>query len=377
MIGRAAAAVLAILGLNGILVPDAHAVSVPFQRGITVAEWGRDAYAREDVRRGFRRIRALNVDTITLVAVWRQASARSSVVAPTVDTVATPRLVAAIRYAKHLGLRVVLRPYVDVADGSWRGTIQPASLAQWFRSYTAFQRKYARVAAREDVDCLVMGTEMLSVSAHAGRWRSLAAELRRIYGGIVAYQANWDEATGITWWDAVDVIDISGYYPLAPTGLAVSYGNPLSVEQLTTGWQRPLAAVDALRRRFGKPVMFGEIGYRATLESAFAPWDTRTRGRPSGEAQADAYEAAFRAWYGVSWFRGFHWWRVPSDPTRIGRTLGSGHQPRARARSVLRRWYHSADRIHGPNAGPATGASSGSSARRPGSGEAVFHRVPG
>lgn len=363
MISKGAILVLATLGLTGIPTRDAAAAPVRFQRGVTVSEWGREAYTPESVRRGFRRIRALNVDTVTLISVWKQASARSSAVAPTAETVRTGRLVGAVRHAKRLGLRVVLRPYVDVDDGTWRGRIQPASLTRWFRSYAAFQQKYARLAEREDVDCLVIGTEMASLSANASRWRALAAGLRRIYRGNITYQANWDEAASVTWWDAVDIIDISAYYPLAPRGLTVSYGNRLSMGQLAAGWQRPMAELDALRRRFGKAVMFGEIGYRATLESAFAPWETRTPGRPSGEAQADAYEAAFRAWYHVRWFRGFHWWRVPADPLQIGRTSGSDHQPRARARSVVRRWYRSAGGGREPRTGAKSDASSGSPRR--------------
>ncbi len=40
----------------------------------------------------------------------------------------------------------MLKPHVDVKDGSWRGTIRPSDTAAWFSSYDVFLTRYARMA---------------------------------------------------------------------------------------------------------------------------------------------------------------------------------------------------------------------------------------
>ena len=63
-------------------------------------------------------------------------------------------VVAAINEAPHSqGLRVMLRPYVDVKDGSWRGQIPiPSNVSAWFAGYTAFMEHYFDLAKAHQVD---------------------------------------------------------------------------------------------------------------------------------------------------------------------------------------------------------------------------------
>ena len=57
-------------------------------------------------------------------------------------------VMAAIREAHRLGLRVMLRPYIDVKDGSWRADITPSDVNAWFANYTAFINHYLDIAKR-------------------------------------------------------------------------------------------------------------------------------------------------------------------------------------------------------------------------------------
>jgi hypothetical protein len=85
--------------------------------------------------------------------------------------------------------------------------------------------------------------------------------------------------------------------------------------------------------------MLGEAGFTASAEAAVQPWNVQIAGPVDAEAQARAYEATFRAWAGVRWFRGFHWWFVPSERQRVGSKLAHWHIPRASAIAVLARHY--------------------------------------
>ncbi len=39
-----------------------------------------------------------------------------------------------IQQARNLNMRIMLKPHVDLYDGSWRGTIQPSDSRAWFES---------------------------------------------------------------------------------------------------------------------------------------------------------------------------------------------------------------------------------------------------
>lgn len=136
----------------------------------------------------------------------------------------------------------------------------------------------------------------------------------------------------------LDAISISAYFPVAEK-------RRYSTADLVEGWRDWagtdwVARVDAVRRRFGLPVIFGEIGYRTITGGAVAPWAVERRDRFSAQAQARAYEAALRVWYRVPWLRGLYWWYV--TPRAKSGEPGADHVPAAPARRVLRRWYRSA-----------------------------------
>jgi hypothetical protein len=271
-----------------------------------------------------------------------QDNGSSVVVAPGVDTQQPSRVRAAIRAAKALGLRVVLRPYVDRNDRGWRGEIQPTSVDAWFDSYGRYIRTYATIARRERVDGFVVGSEMVTMSGHADHWRALVASVRKRFRGWVTYQANWGgEENSVSWWDAVDVISISAYYPVA--------GRPgLSAAELASGWHALVdqhgaehhwfAGVDVLRQRFKRPVMFGEIGYRTVPQTAMEPWNIGLQGEDA-QAQSRAYDAALRTWYRVPWFRGMHWWYVAPNAPALDGHFGADHRPGPAALRTLARWY--------------------------------------
>lgn len=332
--GLLVAAVLIIVGSLAATSARASVASlrpVPFQRGVTIADWGAGAYAGAGFGKLVKSLKRRGVNTVTLLVVWEQNGTSSIKITRGQETVPTANLVKAISTARAAHLRVILKPYIDLRNGAWRGQITPSSVPRWFASYDAFILRYAKLAQQDDVRGFVVGTEMVSMQRYASDWKALIRRVRRAFrNGFVTYQANHSE-TNITWWDALDVIDISAYYPLNTSG-------KYDVPDLVSGWSRWRSALDSLHRKYHRNIMFGELGYTPYTRTFAQPWNIQPLGTYSPIAQANGYTATFKVWYPVTFFKGFGWWYVSSNPTLRGTPSGND-EPRAPALKVLTNWY--------------------------------------
>lgn len=263
-------------------------------------------------------------------------------------------LAATAHLARAAGIRTLLKPHLWLggAPGQWSGDIAMASDAdwtRWFASYRAFILHYARLAEREGFEALAVGTELRTAAlTREADWRRLIAEVRAVYRGQLTYAANWfEEYQGVRFWDALDFVGIQGYFPVAGRAGA-------GVAELERGWTRHLPALESFARRLGKPIVFTEIGYKSTRDTAIEPWVWPQRaarapgaagrrfhdpGHADPQAQADAYEAFFRVFWDRPWFAGVYFWKWypktrASDPADIDFT------PQGKpAALVLARWY--------------------------------------
>lgn len=55
---------------------------------------------------------------------------------------------------------------------------------------------------------------MVMAEHREGQWRELISEIRRYYHGLVSYNTDKYQEDHVSWWDCVDVISSSGYYPI-------------------------------------------------------------------------------------------------------------------------------------------------------------------
>ncbi|HZT07465.1 MAG TPA: hypothetical protein VFC51_10585 [Chloroflexota bacterium] len=307
---------------------------VPFQRGVTIADWGPNAYGSPGFGKLVQSLKRRGVDTVTLLVVWEQDDQTSTDITPGGETVPAANLVAAIQTARAAHLRVILKPYIDLRNGRWRGLIAPSSVPQWFASYDAYILRFARLAQKEDVQGFVVGTEMQSMQKYAGDWRALVRQVRQVFRtGFVTYQANHNALTehNISWWDAVDVIDISAYWTLNRDGA-------YDVPDLVSGWSRWSSLLGRLHRKYHRDIMFGEIGYTPYTGTFAQPWVITPLGTYSPTAQANGYTAAFDVWYPVKFFKGMNFWYFSSNPG-LRKTDSGNDEPRYPAIKVLRYWY--------------------------------------
>jgi hypothetical protein len=216
-------------------------------------------------------------------------------------TVSDDDVRAAIRGSHDRGLKVCLKPVVNCADGTWRAYIgffdwavpgEP-NWAQWFASYERFIVHYARIAEEEGCELLCIGCEMVRADSRETEWRSLIAAVRAVYSGQITYNCDKYQEDRITWWDAVDVVSSSGYYPIA-------------------SWEAQLDRIGAAVAASGKPFFFMEAGCPSRTGSPDLPNDWALPGEPSGAEQERYYREMFRACEARAWVRGFMLWGWPA-----------------------------------------------------------------
>lgn len=228
---------------------------------------------------------------------WQDTAFSTEVKFRDAPTVTDDEVVWAIREAKALGQRVILKPILNVTDGTWRAHINffdvdvpcEPKWSDWFASYTEFIVHYAALAQAEGVEMFCIGCEMVQTDRRADEWRAVIAAVREVYSGTVTYNCDKYQETNVTWWDAVDVISSSGYYP-------------------QHDWDNQLDRIEAVVRREHKPFFFMEAGAMSTEGSQHLPNSWTLEGDVSQEAQRDWYEAMFAACDRRDWVGGWVLW---------------------------------------------------------------------
>ncbi|MBM7781885.1 hypothetical protein JOD47_002053 [Arthrobacter tumbae] len=246
-------------------------------------------------------MQGLNLNWVAVSFAALQDTAQSTEI-PFSDepTVSDQEVRWAIRTMKAEGYSVCLKPVVNCADGTWRAFIgffdedapgEP-TWGQWFESYTRFILHYARLAEEEGCEMLCIGCEMVQSDKRESEWRTLIADVRSVYHGLITYNCDKYQEDRVRWWDAVDVISSSGYYP-------------------ELEWEAQLDRIERVVEREGRPFFFMEAGCPSRIGSAAKPNDWSLSGEPSESEQARWYQAMFSACSDREWVRGFILWDWP------------------------------------------------------------------
>ena len=235
------------------------------------------------------------------VCAWQEHPWSTEIVSDAPNVMDEADVAAVCAHAKALGLKVILKAMVNCRDGAWRAFIHffdppvPAEpcWADWFASWTAHVCRVADMARENAADMLCVGCEMVGTDAREGEWRALIRAVRERYGGPITYNCDKYQEDRVTWWDAVDVISSSGYYP---------------IDRLDENFVRIRRASEAANR----PFMFMECGCPAREGSQFRPNDWRFGGDRSPETQREWYEAFTSALLKHGFVRGTGWWDWPA-----------------------------------------------------------------
>jgi hypothetical protein len=220
-----------------------------------------------------------------------------------------------VEYSKSKGLKVIIKPMVNTMDGYWRAYIRffdedvpcEPKWSEWFKNYTEYIVHYAELCEKYDAEMLIIGCELVGTDHRESEWRELIRKVREKYSGLVTYNCDKYQEHNVKWWDALDVISSSGYYPIAD-------------------WDNQINRVQAVIDKFDKPFFFSEGGCPSTEGASQVPNDWTVIGkRPvSLEEQAEYFKVMFNKCRKLKGHYGYSIWdwsassRYRDEDIRLG-----------------------------------------------------------
>ena len=323
---------------------DVRPLGRRFRRGVS---WWLSEGRGDDGRASFRRVASLGVTWVS-IHTWDplQQGVDEPVFATPSHRHGLPNLEGLVRNAHAAGLAVMVKPHLEMqgyrptpkerlilrgSDGEERRLLivrmQERSAAimggghnrllmrndvdwrRWFAEYEAYILPYARDAQAAGADMFCVGRELDStVIRRESDWRRVIGRIRSEFAGPLVYSANFDSWEEIGFWDALDFIGVSAYFPLSDS-------TDPSLEELEAGWARALEPLEVASRRWDRPVLFTEAGFPSIASAPRAPWREE---KTSADVwlQSRCFEATLRALASRPWIEGaFFWlWERPSKP---------------------------------------------------------------
>lgn len=243
------------------------------------------------------------------------------------------------------GIKVCLKPMINCSDGVWRALINFPDNAmmgedrywkQWFEFYQAFLEHYAQIAEYTGCEMFCLGCEMLGTERKEAYWRETIAKVRALYNGKLVYNTNHGKEDVAQWYDAIDYLGTSAYFPVESAPGA-------SLEEMKKEWEKVTEKLGQFCKKYGKKLIFMEIGCRSALGCAQMPWDFVHKEFPySEEEQANFYESALSVMSKQDWFAGFFWWdwstTIYKTREEASKDLGFNIHLK-KAEDVIKKWY--------------------------------------
>ena len=285
-------------------VPASSVSDDAFVRGValglfaTDSDWDYGPLVREIAERGA-------TDVLVVVNAYQSTRFASDIAGAAGRTPSEATVRRTLRQVREAGMRAALMPVVRLqarAAHEWRGVITPADgLDAWFAAYRRFVLPLAEIAEGEGAHRFVVGSELSSLEQYEGRWRALVRDVRAVFSRRVTYSANWDHAEAVPFWDALDEVGLTAYFPLSSDAVPSDAG-------LAKAWREPLEEIRALSRRIDKPVLVTEIGYASQVGAADRPWDDTTGGSVDLGVQQKLYRGFCNAFAETESVSGFYVW---------------------------------------------------------------------
>lgn len=322
----------AIRGLSPPMHRDAR-----FRRGVSLGLFASTEEPEEQraiYGRLLDEVRAIGASDVAILNEWSQARVSSSSVSRRLHGKDGDALLEWVIDRAHArGLRVFSMPIItlEIARGrDWRGTLQPSDWDAWWSSYEALILEHADLCSKKAVELLSVGSELVSAEAQDDRWRSLIKRVRGRYGGLLTYSANWDHFEPVPFFDALDLIGVSVYPPLARDS---SQRDEAVFER---GWVPFVQRLREKASETGRRYVFTEVGYPSHTEAALRPWDYRPKGAPDPALQATLYRVLFKTWQADPKLEGLFVWNWFGFGGLDDRSYTPRGKPSA---AVLQHWY--------------------------------------
>lgn len=244
-----------------------------------------------------------------------------------------------VKLAKEKGLKVMLKPQVWIPQG-WVGDVDLKNEEEWKvweDSYRNYIMSFMDIAIKYKVDLICIGTEYrIAVKKREAFWRTLIKDLRKIYDGKLTYSSNWDAYEKVPFWDDLDFIGISAYFPLS------DIETPPTL-MLTYRWNKHIKKLKKFSGKHNRKILFTEYGYLSVDGAAGKTWKLEKQVRSlaiNEQAQANGYEALFKSfWKEDFWAGGFLWKWFPEGNGHEGYPERDYTPQNKKAQEVLSEWY--------------------------------------
>ncbi len=316
-----------------------EAGAIEFQKGMGYVTWSQDGYDGEGSDESLAKVESLGSGWVAILTTWYQSNCWSGDIHRTAKTPSDASLIHAIREAKKLGMKVMLKPHldlIDTSDGSWRGEIacvKEPQWEEWFDKYTEFIMHYIDIANKEKVEMFCVGTELSATATVKGYlWKDVIKKVRSKYSGRLTYAAHWDRYMDIRFWDQLDYVGINAYFPLTEK-MEPTY------DELKAGWTKWVDEMERFQKKVQKPIIFPEIGCCSADGAAIRPWEHFPRSEVNVNLQSDYYRVLLETFWEKEWFYGLYWWSWGTN-VRMGGKWNRGFTPQNKpAEDVVKEWY--------------------------------------
>ena len=315
-----------------------------FLKGFNFAHEGYDihnGYLSNTAFESLKKLKSLNVNAIAVnpftsmrdekkrepLAFWRSPHTEND-----------QSIIFLANKSKDLGLTMVMKPHIYLWK-SWPGGIEMSSEQEWeqfYEDYYRWIRHYAIISEMYEIPVLCIGNELAKATLHnQEKWREIIRKIRMIYSGKIVYGANWgEEFENISFWDELDFIGISNYYPLTKS-------DDPDDNELYRGALDVMNKIEKVQKKFNKPVLFTEAGFRSSM----FPWQStfeedKQLADTNYISQVRSYKAFYKAAFEKDWLSGIFWWKWPSYLDNGGDPHYDLYTPNGKATElIVKKWY--------------------------------------
>lgn len=248
-------------------------------------------------------------------------------------------IVESTKLAHEQGIKVMLKPQIYI-PGGWIGDLDFKSKKDWTiweDSYRDYIMHFVNIAIEQNIEMLCIGTELkISVKKREKFWRQLISEIKEVYAGKLIYSANWDSYKDVPFWDALDYIGVSAYFPLTKTKTPEK-------NELLKKWRPITKEIKKYCQKMNKQIIFTEYGYLSVDGCAYRAWELEKKvGQLSinEQAQANAIESILSSfWQQDYWAGGFLWKWFPNGMGHEG-YVDKDYTPQNKlSEKTLAKWY--------------------------------------
>jgi hypothetical protein len=231
--------------------------------------------------------------------------------------------------AHRLGLKVLLTPKVDIAEGQhWnRGDIGHSftlwHIKRWFKFYHRFVAHYLKLAKKHNVEMFSISYDLFTMVHYEHYWKKLLVRSRERFGGeiVATVRGGSGEEIQAGWLDHVDSIAVIPDYD-------IFHANP-TVASVKEGWKRFRKFFLYVSRLWNKNLVLSDVSYCSVFNNRYCSRDSNPNGKDQ-EAQAIYYQGLMESFQEEKWFRGVFFFNWAADP-RFGGPNNNCMTPRGKA----------------------------------------------